>query len=156
MKLPILIGLVLQVCLLVHPAAAEGPVWHWYAQCSPTRTIQMEVMFKQKPIYQASFPACAMRREEKLALEEPQRILAFFFQAPASLFGNEYKRLGTRRIEGNIWEAGSDPDAILLGVSFDTGNQILLNTIHVAEIDKPTQTTLASGLIIRTRSVEMK
>jgi hypothetical protein len=90
--------------------------------------------------------------------EKPQRILKFYFKAKCSIFksGEDssldslFESFGKRRIEGNIWEAGKDPNDIIFGVSFVAKNQIMLNGIHIAEIKKASKTDLAVGLIIKT------
>jgi hypothetical protein len=53
-------------------------------------------------------------------------------------------------IEGNIWEAGADPDALTLGVSFVNGNRILTNTVHIAHPAARNESVVATGLVIRT------
>ncbi len=93
-----------------------------------------------------------MRRADMLNDSE-QKIIRFSFRGRAALFGKEFRALGTQEIEGNIWRAGGELDAFLLGVSFATTDRVLLNSIHVAEAKKASRTTLAGGLVIRTTSV---
>jgi len=59
-------------------------------------------------------------------------------------------------IEGNIWQAGADPGVILFGVSFSTKEQVLLNTIHIAEPSKESASEIDRGLIVRTFPVSHK
>ena len=53
-------------------------------------------------------------------------------------------------VEGNIWEAGSESDSVLLGISFSTKDQVLLNTLHIAEMGRTSSSELAPGLIVKT------
>ena len=104
-------------------------------------------------LYSGAFPACRMRRGD-IGEESPQRDLAFTFRSNAAIFGSEFRSLGTTQVEGNIWRAGGDPDALLLGVSFATPQRILLNSIHVARPHQTSRSVLAQGLTIRTSSAD--
>jgi hypothetical protein len=66
------------------------------------------------------------------------------------MFDADFASLGTPEIEGNIWEAGSEHDKILLGVSLMTKDRILLNTIHFAAASTVSQAPLAQGLVLTT------
>lgn len=127
----------------------DGPVWHWYGTCSPADTIYLEVRLQHTAVYRTSIPVCALLREN-IEPERPQKILEFFFTADARIFGSEFKSFGINRIEGNIWEAGKDPDDIILGVSFENDRRILLNSIHIAKVKDLCQTRMAKGLTVRT------
>lgn len=130
----------------------EELVWQWFDRCSPKQTMRVNVHLDGKPLYAGSFPACAMRRADMLN-ESEQRILRFSFRGKTALFGEEFRALGIQEIEGNIWRAGGERDAFLLGVSFATTDRVLLNSVHVAEARKASRTTLVGGLVIRTSSV---
>jgi len=53
-------------------------------------------------------------------------------------------------------QAGADPAAILLGVSFATKQQVLLNTIHIARPGKASISEIDRGLTVRTFPVSRK
>ena len=65
------------------------------------------------------------------------------------MFG-EYRTVHTQTIEGNVWQAGSDPDELLLGISFSTKNQVLLNTIHIAKPGRVSSSEVDRGIVVRT------
>ena len=65
-------------------------------------------------------------------------------------FQGKYRTRSTDSIEGDIWQAGGEPGALSLGISFDTKNQILLNTLHIARPDTQTSSELHKGLFITT------
>jgi hypothetical protein len=67
-----------------------------------------------------------------------------------SSFPSEFRTHSTDSIEGDIWQAGGEPNGLTLGISFDTKKQILLNTLHVARPDKQTSSELDRGLSITT------
>jgi hypothetical protein len=139
----------------VSPAhAAVSPtndvVWHWYAHCTSAKQIETDIIFHRRKIYSVVFPVCHMSRGAIIP-ENTQRTLIFeISDRRESLFG---ERLG-EHLEGNIWEAGEDEDAVLLGVSIAGPKRIWCNTIHVLDPGKPSEMFLAKGLLIRTRPRE--
>lgn len=116
----------------MHPqtqTAAPETVWYWFGQCRKSKEIRIEVLLNGRQLYRSSFPICRMSRANVTA-EQAQRRLVFFFKG-GHLFRDEYRTTPVQTIEGNIWEAGGDPNDLLLGVSFATKRQMLLNTIHI-------------------------
>lgn len=73
-----------------------------------------------------------------------------FTMSGGHTFQGMYRTKKTENIEGSIWQAGADPDDLLLGVSFMTKDRVLLNTIHVAIPDKLAQTKIDSGMLVKT------
>lgn len=67
-----------------------------------------------------------------------------------SVFQGKYHTTASQIIEGKIWQAGADPGVILLGISFDSQNQILFNTIHIANIEREAITEIDRGLTVHT------
>jgi hypothetical protein len=151
------------LCLLYGSAAvtfADEPppshptdlVWRWFGDCRPTRQIRLDVRLNQAQLYSRAFPACCVR-SGLIPDDTPPKTLRFSFHASAAIFGSEFGSLGVVEIEGNIWQAGGDPDAIILGVSFATRHRVLLNTVHITRPHRPSQSELAEGLVIRTSAV---
>jgi hypothetical protein len=124
-------------------------VWQWYDGCSPKQQMRVRVSLEGKVIFSGTFPACQMRRGD-IRDESPQKVLEFTFRPKAAIFGAEFDSLGRPQIEGNIWRAGGDADALLLGVSFSTPERILLNSVHVARSQESSRFVLARGLTIDT------
>jgi hypothetical protein len=114
----------------------------------------LEVLLNGKIIHRSAFPICPIsdRPEET---DHQQKIVAFSFKG-GHLFQGEYHTTRRQTIEGNIWQAGTDPGAILFGVSFSTKEQGLLNTIHVAKADRGSRSEIDRGLIVRTFPVSRK
>jgi len=80
-------------------------------------------------ISRSTFPICPIKRRS----EESEKTTVFSFKG-GYVFQGEYRTARTQMIQGNIWQAGSDPGVILLGVSFASKKQILLNTIHLQKL----------------------
>ena len=75
--------------------------------------------------------------------------MAFYFKGGHE-FQGEYRTAKTQTIEGNIWQAAEDPDGLLLGVSFATKKQVLLNTIHLAKANSVSQSEVDNGILVKT------
>jgi hypothetical protein len=136
--------------LLATPAVAqqsatrqETPevVWTWSKQCDGNHKLSVTVRLERKVLYSGVLPICRGRRDA----EDGQ--MQFYF-AGGHLFQGEYRTHSTDAIEGDIWQAGGEEDALILGISFNTKKQILLNTLHIARPDKRTSSELDKGLFI--------
>jgi len=126
----------------------KAPLWTWFGNCSNTKYIALEVALGGKVIHRSSFPVCRIDGRAKEAVPQ-QKILAFSFRG-GYVFQGEYHTTRKDTIEGNIWQAGTDPHTILFGLSFSTRKQVLLNTIHVAKVDGGSTSEIDRGLIVRT------
>jgi len=115
----------------------------------------------RKIIYRSSFPVCPINDySEKVkgllsARGTQAHKLVFSFKG-GHVFQGEYHTTPTQTIEGNVWQAGTNPGAILLGISFTTDKQVLLNTIHVAEQGRASASEIDSGLTVRTFPISHK
>lgn len=125
-----------------------GPLWSWFGNCGEKRYMGLEVVLNGKVIHRSSFPICPIAdRSEEIGPQ--QKTVVFSFKG-GHVFQGEYHTARTQTIEGNIWQAGADPGTILLGVSFSTEKQVLLNTIHVAKPGSGSRSEIDRGLIVRT------
>jgi hypothetical protein len=127
---------------LSHPETPEV-VWVWSKQCDGNHKLGVTVILDRKVLYRGVLPICHRNREA-----ENGRV-SFHF-AGGHLFQGKYHTRSTDSIEGDIWQASGDSDALILGVSFDTKKQVLLNTLHIAAPDKPSSSELDKGLFITT------
>jgi len=125
-------------------------VWHWFGECASSDSLVLEVSLDGKSLYSSAFPICQARRRD-IRPEPQQRILEFRFDAVAHRFKRQYRATGAQPIEGNVWEAGRERNAILLGVQFVTEDQVLLNMHHVARADAASRSERIRGLVITTR-----
>jgi hypothetical protein len=125
-------------------SAATG-TWHWFESCAGTRSLGLVVLLDGKVVYHSRFPLCHNNGPTPTAEE---RKIAFHFKGGRT-FQGEYRTLPSQTIEANIWQAGADPDALLLGVTF-VSDRVLLNTIHVAKPDSTSVSELDRGIVIRT------
>lgn len=133
------------------PSGADV-VWHWYGGCAGSDSLVLEVRFDDQPLYTTTFPICQVRRGQ-IKPEPQQRFLAFRFDAVPQRFRALERGTDPRSIAGTIWEVRGEPRAILLGVSFATEDQVLLNTRHEAPARSATRTVRVRGLVITTHPV---
>jgi hypothetical protein len=124
------------------------PQWSWFSNCDNKRYIGFQVLLAGKVISSSSFPICPVDDPANTAKGQ-QRIVAFSFRG-GHVFQGAYRTNGRDKIEGNIWQAGTDPNVILFGVSFSRGKQVLLNTIHIANVESESSSEIDRGLTIRT------
>lgn len=109
----------------------------------------LEVVMDGQVIHRSSFPICPMKDRSR----KTEKTKVFSFKG-GHVFQGQYRTTRTEMIEGNIWQAGADPGVILLGVSFVSRKQILLNTIHFAKIGRESTTEIDRGMMVRTFPVK--
>ena len=110
-------------------------------------------MLNGEVIHRSSFPICPVNETSKDV--GSKKIVALSFKGGYTFQGT-YRTKRTQTIEGNIWQAGKESDAILLGVSFMTPGQVLLNTIHMAELRAESTSEIDRGLVVRTFPITSK
>jgi hypothetical protein len=134
-------------------AAQDKPVWFWFATCGgPLMTI--EVSLDGAVVNRASLPVCKALRGSAAAQGAAGR-LDFTFVARRPMTWSGYRDRpdvtpAGERIEGSIWQAGAEPDTLLLGVSYLTKDRVLMNTIHTAHPLDRRESEIAKGLVVRT------
>jgi hypothetical protein len=122
-------------------------VWYWSENCQDGKMMGLDLLLDGKRIYHLEFRACLMKRNN--ADSPDQTRMRKFHLAGGHTFQGTYRTVSSDKIEGDIWQADADPDALSLGVSFMTKDQVLLNTIHTVKPGKVTRFNLDSGLISR-------
>jgi hypothetical protein len=130
------------------------PRWTWFTECREKRYLGIEALLDGKSIHQSSFPVCPIRDGYK-EVGAKEKIVVFRF-AGGHIFQGEHRTSTNETVEGNIWQAGSDPGVILLGLSFSNKRQVLLNTIHFAKPDRETRTEIDRDLKVRTFPLSLK
>jgi hypothetical protein len=144
--------------LFASPGIAQQPststgtlqaVWTWSKQCDNKHVLGVTIQLQRKVLYRGVLPICHGSREA-----EDGRVVFHF--SGGHRFQGEYRTRPTDSIEGDIWQAGGESDALILGVSFDSTRQILLNTLHVASPNKSTSTELDKGLVITTYPIRAR
>ena len=133
-------------------SARDGVGWHWFGSCKGRDSLALEVRLDGQSIFSSTFPICQLRRSQ-IKHDGQQRLLTFRFTAAPRRFGYRSKVAEPQTIDGNIWEARGAGQALRLGVSFATGDQVLLNMTLIAPTNLPTRYEQPRGLVITTRPV---
>jgi hypothetical protein len=138
-------------------AAPASPVWHWFQNCVDKTTMGIEVTVDGKSVFKSAFPICKTTNTPANDRDSKQTILAFTFTGRRT-FQGEYRTSNAETVEGNIWQAGAEADALVLGVSFVSKeqNQILLNTIQIAQPDRRSVEEVDTGVFVETFPVRAK
>jgi len=137
-----------------HVAAAEGPVWFWFAACDGP-AMGIEIQLDKSTIYQSVFPVCRVDRASPVS--QGQRIgkIRFTFKPGRPIVWEGYRDTkdtteAGQLLEADIWQAGADPDDLLIGLSFADARSIHMNTIHIAHPSRRDESEVAAGLTVAT------
>ncbi len=126
-------------------------VWFWSGDCPNENTMGLKIIVDDQTVYRSTFRTCQMKRTNAAA--EKQHGKKVFRFSGGHTFQNTHPTAKAESIQGTIWQAGAETDGILLGISFVAHDQVLLNTMHLVKPDKPTQSTLDRGVVIKTYPV---
>lgn len=133
--------------------AAEGeePVWFWMEECGGPQ-IRLELELDGTVVQDATFPICSRLRSARP--ENQARILQFGFAPPRAILWRGYKEVpesspANQPLEFRIWEAGADPEDMVLGVAVVANETIYMNTLAISLPDAPFESCLAEGVILR-------
>ena len=130
-----------------------GPVWFWFATCGgPLMTLEVQV--DSRLVHRATFPVCRTRRDAVQNQGQAGRV-EFAWRTERVVVWDGYREATDRtspntNIEASIWQAGADPDAMMLGVSLVDGKKILMNTVHIAHPGARDESVIAMGVTVRT------
>ena len=124
-------------------------VWTWSAQCDTKQQLRVTVHLQSKLLYEGLLPICRGNRDAENGRAE-------FHFASDRVFGGRYRARMRDSIEGDIWQAGGEKYALVLGISLATKKQVMLNTLHIASPDKKTSAELDKGLFITTAPVSTR
>jgi hypothetical protein len=144
--------------LVAAPAFAQQPtshletrevVWTWSKRCNGDHKLDVTVRLDRKVLYHGVLPICHGSRHAEDGRVE-------FHFTGGHTFQGVYHTRKTDSIEGDIWQASGESDRLILGVSFDTSKQALLNTLHIARPEKQTSSELDRGLFITTHPAPVR
>lgn len=142
-------------CVNILLAKDTERVWYWFAKCGgPAMTL--EVKLDGTTISKTTFPICHALRDSLTSNNgNEQKRIEFPFRSKRTIVWTGYRdesdeTKADELVEGSIWQAGADPDCLIIGVSFFSGDKILMNTLHIAYPEKRESSEIASGLVIST------
>jgi hypothetical protein len=117
--------------------------------CTAGRSLRVEVGYADVTIYDHIYrTGVTICRRERTQI--PRTHWKFTFTpAVRVVWSNDSTTLG-ESVSGDIWQAGGESDALLLGVSIVAHNRILANTIHVASASTFSTTPIGDIIVVRT------
>ena len=134
--------------------------WYWFGACAAPTATGVEVRLDGRLLHRAAFSLCHMRRGD--VTDRQRRAQLRFAFCGGRVFQGEYRTTRADTVEGYIWEAGGDPDAVILGISFSpkrptpAQSQVLLNTLHIVDPTRARVSVLDAGLTIRTYPIGLR
>ena len=116
--------------------------------------MKLEVRLDQKIIFATSFPVCRLADADAEKGYENKR-LKFSFKAGRPIVWKGYRddqpaSTAGQNIDCDIWMAGADPTAVIIGISFSRPDTILMNTLHIAVPSEKKSSEIEDGLVVLT------
>jgi hypothetical protein len=141
--------------LITAPIAAQEPtelLWFWMEDCGGPQ-IRLELEFDGSVVRETTLPICQRSR----ASEPPDqaRMLVIRFAPTRQVAWSGYKEEpetspANEILEFQVWQAGADPNCAIFGLSVSANHNLYMNTLLLALPDRPFESTLANGLVLRT------
>ena len=128
-----------------NPSSSEI-VWHLSDYEDAEKIVYFVTSVDGKLIDKALFP---VRRDVRSEIKSVQKTFTYKFILPQKN-SRYFNDVTTGDVEGNIWIAGGESNGLIFGISWVTGNQIILNTLQFAPIDEVENTEIAPGVIFST------
>jgi hypothetical protein len=127
----------------VSSTESKDLVWTWSKQCGGDHKLGIAVRLDGKVLYRDILPICIGGRGNENGRAE-------FHFAGGRTFQGRYHTHSSESIEGDIWQASGESDALILGISFQSSKQILINTLYAANPEKRTTSTFDNGVLVTT------
>jgi len=115
------------ILLLMAPALCAHAHASTDREAKPCRSdsgIDLKITLDRTLIYHGVLAACPQMLPDSLRERYTRAI--FFFKPARSLEWDDARTLAGEQIEGNVWRAGTDSNAVLLGISFVNRDRVLL------------------------------
>jgi hypothetical protein len=118
----------------------------------------IEVRLDEDTLYKGSFPSCRASRSSSHSQGQASR-LEFSFRPERAIVWQGYREeddttASNDRLECQLWQAGADADAMVLGVTFSDGRKIFMNTLHIMKPGERTESEVADGLVLITHPAD--
>ena len=114
-------------------------VWQWRSDCDQPTTLRVEVLTETVRLLETRLLLCRGVRDcaglQKNSIKFPTPDMADRFGASRDA-----------TTTGDVWVAGGEPDGVILGVSFQTEDRVLLNTLRFVPASGASQTDLMTGV----------
>lgn len=150
-----LIGVLVPALLRSQSAPVNDPPrWTSYGTCAHPTAMVVELRADEHLIQRNTVRFCHL-----LNARDKERGFRLMMSAPMRgerTFQDEYRTKRAEAIRADVWQAAADTDAVIVGVSFASKRQILLNTLHFLVPGKARTDTLDRGLTIASYPVPVR
>jgi hypothetical protein len=144
------------LALMSLPARAdEKRLWFWLEERGGP-SLRLDVEVDQRRIRSATVPLCRRLRSEVPDHRTAALRLQTAVPRPIEWRGyrDDIERTAAGELlEVEIWEAGAEEGALILGVVVSTSEGILAHTHLVADPAAPAKVSLAEGIVLRSAPV---
>jgi len=138
--------------------ADEGPVWFLNVGCNDDG-MAIELRLDGSIVYRHEFWICRTLRSAVSNSGTDVKIEFSITPTKAIKWSGYRDEAATspagQALEVDLWQAGADPNDVLVGVSVADKTQIYMNATHIAYPHRASSTTIAPGLLISTHPVKV-
>jgi hypothetical protein len=120
-----------------HPTPPDA-VWVWSKNCEGSKGLDVTLRLRSKVIHHSVIPICLGSRDAESGRVE------------VKFPGNLLFRGQVGQEEADVWQAGGESDALILGLSLQGTKRIHLNTLYIAKPDQKSSSSLGYGLTMVT------
>jgi hypothetical protein len=132
----------------INRATTRDSVWTWSSDCPKPIAIRFQVAVDARTIADTTIAVCRAREDRIVGPANPRR-LSFVFSARHRWQG-EFLTTNSDTITCDVWQAGADPRMVILGISFDTRRQVLLNSVHLLDPNRRRERAQDRGVVTTT------
>ena len=118
--------------------SSPDTVWVWSKGCEGSEGLDLTLRLRKKVLHHSIIPICRGSRDT-----EDGRVEVKF---PSNLIFRG--ALGSE--EADVWPAGGESDALIIGLSLQGTKRIHLNTLYIVKPDRKSSSNLGYGLIMVT------
>jgi hypothetical protein len=142
-----LVALLVPALLRGQSTSVNDPaLWTFYGTCAHPTAMVVELRADEHLIQRRTVRFCHLLNARDK--ERGFRLMMSSLMRGGRTFQGEYVTTRSETIHADVWQAGADSDAVILGVSFANKRQIFLNTLHILMPGKARTDTLDLGLTI--------
>ena len=118
-------------------------VWQWRSDCAQPTILRIEIHTDAARLLETRLTLCRGPRDSGTARKTP---ITF----PATRIADKLETSPETAVTGDVWVAGSEPDGVTLGVSFQTVERVLLNTLRFVPASGASQAEVVTGVRLLT------
>ena len=117
--------------------------------------LTVELKVDQTKVFEATVPICHQERGGAASQGQSAGQIQFTFRPNRAIVWSGYREHddvtpANAALDAVLWQAGSDPDDLIIGVIVADAKKNVMHTLHLAYPGVENSTTLAKGVVLRT------